>query len=57
MVMGGGVYSVWDSLLIKYSDEVFRGRRIFCISIMIPCSSGIQSEVVVVMCARALVFL
>ena len=48
---GGGVYSDWDSPLIKYGGEVFLGRwSIFCISIFIRCSSGIQSEVVVVIC-------
>jgi hypothetical protein len=56
--MGGGVYSDWNSLFIKCGCEIVLGRRsIFCISIMIRCSSGIQSEVVVVMCIGALMFL
>jgi hypothetical protein len=41
-----GLYSDWDSLLLKYGGEIFRGRRsIFCISILIRFSSGIQPEV------------
>ena len=48
---GGGVYSDWDSLLLKYGGEVFLERRIiFCISILIRCSSSIQSEVIIVIC-------
>jgi hypothetical protein len=51
--MGEGIYSYWDSLLLKYG-EVFLGRRsIFCTSNLIRCSSGIQTEVVVVMCVCA----
>ena len=47
----GRVYCDWDSPLLKYGGEVFLGRRsTFYISILICCSSGIQSEVVVVMC-------